>query len=272
MSQHPSLAGPRAKIGRGKDHLMQLHAAMDSWELAESKDHSVAVEFHYERQSLDIRTNKPKPIDPSWPLIIGDVVHNLRSALDHLACQLAILNGNPLTCCEKTVFPVSETESFFRDIKHKIEPFVSAEAFEVIKECQPYYAAQLQGQVATNHTLWILHKLDIIDKHRVLIVVAKQIRPAVFRAILGNQAVDLPIERRFWQPLEDGAHLARLNFIDFPYEVEGKMRVELLTEVKIQLANTELVCDGVNVEDALLPIVRFVTDIVDTFGRRFFGE
>src|SRR3954469_8649692 len=212
MSQDPSLAGPRAKIGRAQDQLMQLHAAMDSWELAESKDHSVAVEFHYERQSLDIRTNKPKPIDPSWPLIIGDVVHNLRSALDHLACQLAILNGNPLTCCEKTVFPVSETESFFRDIKHKIEPFVSAEAFEVIKECQPYYAAQLQGQVATNHTLWILHKLDIIDKHRVLIVVAKQIRPAVFRAILGNQAVDLPIERRFWQPLEDGAHLARLNF------------------------------------------------------------
>jgi hypothetical protein len=48
--------------------------------------------------------------------------------------------------------------------------------------------------------------------------------------------------------------------------------VELLTEVKIQLANTGLVCDGVNVEDALIPIARFVTDIIDEFGRRFFGE
>jgi hypothetical protein len=33
------------------------------------------------------------PMDPQWSLLVGDVVHNLRSALDHLAWQLVILDG-----------------------------------------------------------------------------------------------------------------------------------------------------------------------------------
>jgi hypothetical protein len=48
-------------------------------------------------------------IDPMWRTIIGDCLHNLRSALDHLAWRLVHLAGKKPTDGDMTTFPISDS-------------------------------------------------------------------------------------------------------------------------------------------------------------------
>ena len=52
-------------------------------------------------QVFKFRVRAPIPVDLS--LVIGDAVHNLRSALDHLAWQLVLANGQTPTT--QTAYP-----------------------------------------------------------------------------------------------------------------------------------------------------------------------
>ena len=49
-------------------------------------------------------THGPGRADVEWSLILGDLLHNLRSALDHLAWQLVVDGGG--TPSQDTNFPV----------------------------------------------------------------------------------------------------------------------------------------------------------------------
>src|SRR5690349_1920178 len=56
-------------------------------------------------------TNVQAP-PPDVGLIAGDAIHNLRSALDHLACQLVLANGNVPS--RQTCFPIFDSESKYQ--------------------------------------------------------------------------------------------------------------------------------------------------------------
>src|SRR5260370_28200532 len=104
--------------------------------------------------------------------MIGDCVHNLRSALDHLVYQLAILNKAPASARDKTSFPIFLDQNGFIGVTNKkVKPYVSAEAFAQIERSQPYFTANpSELPLMERHTLWVLSQLDIIDKHRLILV------------------------------------------------------------------------------------------------------
>lgn len=83
---HP-LANPRLKLKRADQHLNVLKRHIRRL----NKEHPDRI-----REESDPKTGQPiksaeKPDTPlQWSLIIGDIAHNLRSALDHLAWQIAI--------------------------------------------------------------------------------------------------------------------------------------------------------------------------------------
>jgi hypothetical protein len=85
--------GPRLKIERGKRHIEELRGEVSRF-LAE-QPYRLVVEADtdpaFQRLVLDNVTAFPKEI----PLILGDAIHNLRAALDHLACILVRENGQP---------------------------------------------------------------------------------------------------------------------------------------------------------------------------------
>jgi hypothetical protein len=58
---------------------------LDSYEVETKDDWQTAKVFVH---------GEPVPAVEEWGPIIGDVVHNLRSALDHLVWQLTIANGH----------------------------------------------------------------------------------------------------------------------------------------------------------------------------------
>ena len=93
----------------------------------------------------------------------GDIIQNLRSSLDHLAYGLVIASGGKPTT--STMFPISEhvpatpeeEASFGRKVKG-----MRKEAVDLIRSIKPYKGG--------NDALWRLHRLNNIDKHRLLLV------------------------------------------------------------------------------------------------------
>jgi len=73
-------------------HLAVLQEAVCAYE--QSDPYQIRQEFSPSRYTASIYvTAKPLPLDISF--MAGDVLHNLRSTLDHLAWQLAMTTGAP---------------------------------------------------------------------------------------------------------------------------------------------------------------------------------
>ena len=93
-----SLDGPRAKYRRAFEHMQTLHSEVAEFEDnhpdpkvehfdPETGRYTLAVEFGDETDAE--RRDRAR----RWGIVLGDVIHNLRSALDHVVWQLVLLNG-----------------------------------------------------------------------------------------------------------------------------------------------------------------------------------
>lgn len=107
---------------------------------------------------LLLKINNQPPID-HWRLMIGDIVHNYRSALDVLIYQHA---NNPGS---STAFPIFVRESAFQNYQSKTLKGLSAEYFTLIEREQPYYKWK---DSPSSDPLAILAELDNANKHRVI--------------------------------------------------------------------------------------------------------
>ena len=107
--------------------------------------------------------------DSKWRTIIGDCLHNLRSALDHLAYQLVKLDGKDPN--KHTYFPIRDTPLNEKGIAKatQLRPAVARpDILAAVEAVQPYKMFPEPGGFLYS-PLWILHRLDIIDKHRLLL-------------------------------------------------------------------------------------------------------
>jgi hypothetical protein len=104
---------------------------------------------------------KITPIPPDIRLIAGDAIQNLRSALDYLACALVRANNSEPS--KQVALPISESEPLTKKEQAAFARQVDGmrqDAIDAIKAIKPYKGG--------NDTLWRLHRLNIIDKHRLL--------------------------------------------------------------------------------------------------------
>lgn len=163
--------GPsRQKIDRAEKHIDELKSIisrfrdLNPYRLVVEKKMSPPIDsyagtfpgrlaFHYKIIAV-------YQIPAEVSIVFGDAIHNLRAALDFIAFDVTPKNdGNR----KFTGFPFHETaENFYRDInlgrlvdipEHLKNVFRSVEAFRGGK----------------GDALWQMNKLDIIDKHRMLI-------------------------------------------------------------------------------------------------------
>lgn len=111
-----------------------------------------------------------------WSLLVGDALHNARSALDHLAWQLVDMHGGPP---DRSRFPFKDGPVGFGDELRNALPKVPAEIRQQVRDLQPWRGG--------DDRLWLLHHLDIVDKHRLLVPVV-----AANRGIMLHMAVGWP--------------------------------------------------------------------------------
>jgi len=106
--QRDPLEGCRARVERAKEHFQDLRSELrafmelDPYGIA-SYDNPAAGEHIYLA-----RVSREPPV--RWGVMAGEIVHHLRSALDRLAWQLVLDNGEtPKTGMGGTMFPIFRT-------------------------------------------------------------------------------------------------------------------------------------------------------------------
>lgn len=154
------LLGVRIKINRSKEHLTHLDSAVQTFKAR--KPYFVTVDFDSQPGYETYRFREREPIPIAWSAILGDCVHNMRSALDHLACALVIANN--CTPTQYTAFPIGSSETHFRTSAIGRIKGASDAAVKLVESLKPYNRG--------NVLLYRLHMVDIADKHQALIPVA----------------------------------------------------------------------------------------------------
>jgi hypothetical protein len=160
-------------------------------------------------------------------ILIGEVVHALAGALDNLVYQLSLSHqieiGNPhaISICEasKTYFPIylESNKDSLESIKKKIK-LVADEPAALIKGMQPYQGhANGIAIEPKNHPLWVLYRLDVIDKHRVVLATSRLVALKSL-TISGPDDTEPEVfdysDQLRWQHFKEGAKLFELVLPD----------------------------------------------------------
>jgi hypothetical protein len=113
---------------------------------------------------------QPIPQAIKWGVQIGEIVHNLRSALEHVVWQATEANGN-VPVERVTGFPMCTTrDDFLANGRGKGQPMIRSVSDPVralIDRLQPFHQRET-GDKPEAHVLYVLNELWNIDKHRLL--------------------------------------------------------------------------------------------------------
>jgi hypothetical protein len=162
-----------AKLEWAEEHIYELDAR---WRTDEEHSHPVSHEDDSKTGERIYRLAHAWDINKEFPLRIGDIIHNLRSALDQVAYRLAHKGSGGLIGFSKQLyFPIGSsladftkrlaTAYEFKSDSGEMVQRLRPEAVKAIKRFQPYDGG-------TRGALWALHRLDIIDKHHLLLTAA----------------------------------------------------------------------------------------------------
>lgn len=151
------------KLNRALQHIERLKVEVERW--LGGNPYSITIEFDPERRENALWVNALRPPPDEFSLLIGECLHNLRSALDSLVYALAIPeHGNPLprAVAKRVQFPVAEDSEGFGRMKWRIGDIPSGAQAE-IEGLQPY---NRRPDDPTRNPLYILNELSNIDKYR----------------------------------------------------------------------------------------------------------
>lgn len=132
----------------------------------------LSSEYDAKRHCVSVGVAQAPQLTPDiWGLLLGDTVHGLRSALDHLAWALYKRGHTPNLPRRQeqgVYFPIARTPDQFKGWvtgKRPKLPGVRSTDLAIVRRYQPY----LRGQRNLyRHPLIVLDDLSIADKHQVI--------------------------------------------------------------------------------------------------------
>lgn len=209
-------------------HFEILRPQIEAFEKRDA--HTFTVEANREEGKYTFYVHRLEPVDPDWGLVLGDCIHNARTALDHLMAQLyaAVTSQDPRVV-KRIQFPIATRREDFRGLPGVTEAdklLQFSGYLTRMEELQPYNTHNPSiWRMVNDEGLWRppypiggaldqLSKLDIIDKHRVIHAVwtgvslmggiaAPDCWPAEFEKIGGGPG---------WKPLVDDAEVGHWQF------------------------------------------------------------
>ncbi len=149
------------KLARADKHLHALDRAIKDF--VDYEPYEIEAKFDPDSGYYIFRVESHEDPAAEFSVIIGDVLSNLRSALDHLAFALN-LRGGPLPNPKVSQFPIFKDPDDFARRAPQMIPNVRGAARTEVEALQPYHGG-------VNSFLWELNELCSADKHRLLHVV-----------------------------------------------------------------------------------------------------
>jgi hypothetical protein len=271
------LTSSKAKIDRADKHLAELVSEISGFH---ARQPYYLVEDTQSEPGHDVyRVHIKEPIPDTWGTIVGDTIHNLRSALDTLA--VALLAANGVTSRDKLKnahFPIGSTEQGLEDQIARYIPRASPDAIALVRACKPYKGG--------NDAYWRLNQLDILDKHVVIVPVGAAHTNIImgfdFAAIFASAFADKPefaeslkgqmaalalVPQNIQYPLKDGDVVFRYGRGP---DAEGKFKPKFQFTFDIAFGEGQIVA-GEPVIPCLTQLRDLVKGTVDTFDRAIFA-
>lgn len=182
-SEHNADGSPFLKMERAARHVSEMMRLVnDYWS-------TVPVELAKEVQptgavGLRFRIHRTAPREIS--LAFGDVLHNLRSALDHLVWQLVLANG--ATPTNRNMFPIAQHshKQFHKTAEERLQG-THAQVPSIVMGFEPW-----PGGAGIGSWLALLHRLEIADKHKLLVPMAAFTVPQIRVRRVDNTEAELP--------------------------------------------------------------------------------
>lgn len=168
------------KVHRATEHVHELSAL-----LQKSRPFTYVLETDTNTGHRATFAKRNETVINRAALIIGDIVHNLRSALDH-AYWIIASPGAATEWERKSIqFPYSETEARLDEsVKKRFADRVSPTFYQSLLDLKPH------AEPGGNEFLALIHKLDVIDKHKLLIPTGDYTR--LSSEMLVKQVPDFP--------------------------------------------------------------------------------
>lgn len=264
------------KLTRASQHLDALEQAIKDLigDDANNVDGlgSVYAEFNGPEGWFTVTARPPSEVPLEIALPLGDCLQNMRSALDHLVCQLTIANNKGPN--RATAFPVWHDEPEPDERKKFLSPIqkIDLRAQALIEDMQPFQNGK--GELADTY-LWVLHELNNADKHRLLHPTEFWIVTNGCQVLLPDGSKIEPLEFIDRGPLKQDAVIARFEWEPLAAE-DGEMDMQIDATFDVAFAEPpkvgpELVnCAGAPISYLLREIQAMVRDeIVPSFAEFF---
>lgn len=169
---HP-FAGIAEKLKRADQNIASLHGEITDF--IKSGEYPVLPRPDDKMWQEAVNYHRSKRIPVRFGVLAGEIVHHLRSSLDHVVWHFSDFPSDEARIKAQNVieFPVFETKpdpsdkNAVKRYERKIQGITNAQVRSWIEQMQPY---NVQPD-ATNDPLLIVHNMDRFDKHRELVIV-----------------------------------------------------------------------------------------------------
>jgi hypothetical protein len=260
MATSDKLLGTRLKLERAKKHFDDLDAVVGNY--LKSNPCVLDTKRDPETRKLIYYVDEIRPIPSEIAIIAGDMLFNLRSALDHLAMQFWLDgDGTGGGSVKSVYFPIFDSATAYCDGRNGKVAGMRPEAKKAIDAIEPY-------QGGKGHQLWLLHALNKTDKHRLLLAVGSAFRSMNIAPLLDRLHADqgiaiqtpdvfiIPADRML--PLKAGDEL----FIDAP---DAEFNKDMQFTIEIAFGEPE-VPKGHSIIKTLGEIGQFVDITINTLA------
>lgn len=247
------------KLARAAYHLKQLHTQIVEWRRQHRLVYRIQGDLNKGDELVVLASGENPGHDPLG-LIVGDSIHNMRASLDLLA--FALLRANhvamstpvPETLIKRSSFPIFNDPREFADRRETLIGGIDRRAQSTVESLQPY---QKSG---TSDPLWLLHVLDIVNKHRLLNLVY---------SVVGHLGYENPINVDFsvmnveWtnQPVSDDTPVARITGLK-PRDPQATTHLEVRPDYYLALAEGDTIVTPNSVGVLLTTIHAYIHDEV----------
>ncbi len=167
-ASHP-FAEIAEKMNRAHENILNLQA-----EIALFFEESEYPVLSYDNKKVipeAVEYHSKRLIPPRFSVLSGEVIHHLRSCLDHIVWHFSNADYRQRHITQ-VQFPILKERpapaDMFAKYERKIKGITDTRVIDLIDRLQPYNPSP--GSL--NSILLAIHNLDIIDKHRTLVMVA----------------------------------------------------------------------------------------------------
>jgi hypothetical protein len=163
---HP-FAGIAEKLKRADRNIVNLKSEIDTF--INSGEYPTIPHPDDKMWQQAVNYHKTKRIPLLFGVLAGEIIHHLRSSLDHVAWHFS--SDEARRTPHDIEFPIFEKEprreKEIERYNRKVQGITKPRVLACIKDMQPYKA----GADVCNDSLLIVHNMDRFDKHRELVIV-----------------------------------------------------------------------------------------------------